>query len=87
MHIFEPIETVRHWFMGETLHKFNGSVCVLNLVEGEEAEVVSPNNAFEPYVVHYAETFIVPANVGDFIIRPTEKSKGKTLATIKAYVR
>lgn len=87
LHIFEPIETVRHWFTGETLHKSNGSVCVLNLVEGEEAEVVSPHNAFEPYVVHYAETFIVPANVGDFIIRPTEKTKGKTLATIKAYVR
>lgn len=87
LHIFEPIETVRHWFTGEVCHKANGSVCVLNLVEGEEAEVVSPCGAFAPYVVHYAETFIVPAEVGDFILRPTEKTKGKKLATIKAYIR
>lgn len=87
LHEFEPIETVRHWFTDATLHKGNGSVCVLNLVEGEEAEVVSPTDAFAPYTVHYAETFIVPANVGDFIIRPTEKSKDTRLATIKAYIR
>jgi hypothetical protein len=37
---------------------------VLNLVEGEEAVVESPSGAFAPYVVHYAETFIVPAAVG-----------------------
>ena len=87
LHINEPIETVRHWFCDEVYHKANGSVCVLNLVEGEEAEVISPDNSFEPYVVHYAETFIIPENVGDFIIRPTEKTKGKRLATIKAYIR
>ncbi|MGN1349331.1 MAG: class I mannose-6-phosphate isomerase [Acutalibacteraceae bacterium] len=87
LHIFEPIETVRHLFTDEVYHKANGSVCVLNLVEGEEAEVISPDGSFEPYVVHYAETFIVPANVGDFIIRPTEKTKGNKLATIKAYIR
>ncbi|MGN1444614.1 MAG: class I mannose-6-phosphate isomerase [Acutalibacteraceae bacterium] len=87
LHIFEPIETVRHWFTDAVLHKANGSVCVLNLVEGEEAEVISPNDSFEPYVVHYAETFIVPSNVGDFIVRPTGKTKGNKLATIKATIR
>ncbi len=35
LHIFEPIETVHHWFAAETLHKSNRSVCVLNLVAGE----------------------------------------------------
>ncbi|MGN0526655.1 MAG: class I mannose-6-phosphate isomerase [Acutalibacteraceae bacterium] len=87
LHIFEPIETVRHWFTGDVLHKANGSVCVLNLVEGEEAQVRSPYGIFESYTVHYAETFIVPSNVGDFIISPTEKTKGQKLATIKAYIR
>lgn len=87
LHINEPIETVRHWFTDEVYHKANGSVCVLNLVEGEEAVVVSPDHSFEPYVVHYAETFIIPENVGDFVIKPTEKTKGKKLATIKAYIR
>ncbi|MGN1328096.1 MAG: class I mannose-6-phosphate isomerase [Eubacterium sp.] len=87
LHINEPIETIRHWFTDEVYHKANGSVCVLNLVEGEEAEVISTDDSFEPYIVHYAETFIVPANVGDFIIRPTKKTKGIRLATIKAYIR
>lgn len=69
------------------LHKSDRSVNVLNLVEGEEAEIISPDNSFEPFVVHYAETFILPADAGDYIIRPTQKTKGKKLATIKAYVR
>lgn len=87
LHIFEPIETRRYRFTSPTLHKANGSVCVLNLVEGEEAEVVSPTNAFQPYVVHYAETFIVPAGAGDFILRPTAKSTGTLLSAVKAFIR
>lgn len=87
LHEREFIETRRHWFTKEVLHHTGGSVNVLNLVEGSEAEVVSPDGYFEPFTVHYAETFIVPAGVGDYIIRPTEKSKGCQLATIKATVR
>jgi hypothetical protein len=56
-------------------------------VEGEEAVVESPSRAFEPFVVHYAETFIVPASVGIYTIRPYGLSEGKQCATIKAYVR
>lgn len=87
LHEIEFIETRRHWFDADVLHKANGSVCVLNLVEGSEAEVVSTDGSFEPFEVHYAETFIVPASVGDFIIRPTSRSQGEKLATVKAYVR
>lgn len=87
LHKREFIETRRHFFSEPVLHKNDGSVCVLNLVEGEEAEVISPDGKFEPYTVHYAETFIVPDSAGDFIIQPTQKSKGTQLATIKAYVR
>ena len=50
---------------------------VLNLVEGEEVVVESPTNAFKPFVVHYAETFIVPASVGEYTITPCGKSVGK----------
>ena len=57
---------------------------MLNLVEGQEAVVESPDRAFEPFVVHYAETFIVPAAVGPYTIRPTREGRH---ATIKAYVR
>jgi hypothetical protein len=56
-------------------------------VEGEEALVESPTGAFTPFVVHYAETFIVPAHVGAYTIRPHGLSEGKTCATLKAYVR
>lgn len=87
LHEREFIETRRHWFEKEVFHNTNGSVNVLNLVEGEEAEVVSPTGKFEKFTVHYGETFIIPANVGDYIIRPTEKTHGERLATIKALVR
>lgn len=87
LHELEFIETRRHWFDKEVEHYTNGSVNVLNLIEGEEAIVKSPVNAFEPFVVHYAETFIVPANVGHYVISPYGLSEGKQIATIKASVR
>ncbi len=87
LHEREFIETVRHWFYKPVLHKTNGSVNVLNLVEGEEAIIESPTNSFEPFIVHYAETFIIPECVNEYIIRPHGPSEGKTIATIKAFVR
>lgn len=87
LHDREFIETRRHWFDRPVLHNTGGGVNVLNLVEGREAIVESPSGAFEPFIVHYAETFIVPASVGDYTVRPFGESEGKTCATIKAYVR
>lgn len=87
LHEREFIETRRHWFRKKVLHNTNGGVNVLNLVQGEEAIVESPGHRFEPFVVHYAETFIVPAQVGEYTIAPYGKSEGQELATIKAYVR
>jgi mannose-6-phosphate isomerase class I len=81
------IETRRHWFTKKTEHNTNGIVNVLNLIEGREAIVESPSNAFEPYIIHYAETFIVPAEVGAYTIRPHGESEGKQCATMKAFVR
>lgn len=87
LHEREFIETRRHWFTETVHHTTQGSVNVLNLVEGEEAVVESPTGEFEPFVVHYAETFIIPESVKDYTIRPHGPSVGKKLATIKAYVR
>lgn len=87
LHPNEFIETRRHWFTKPVTHHTNNSVNVLNLIEGEEAIIESPNGAFKPFVVHYAETFIIPANVNEYIISPYDKSAGKECATIKAYVR
>ena len=87
LHEREFIETRRHWFTRKVEHDTCDGVNVLNLVEGEEAIVESPDGAFEPFVVHYAETFIIPAAVGKYTIAPHGPSVGKKLATIKAYVR
>ena len=64
------IETRRHWFTKKITHNTNAVVNVLKLIEGREAIVESPINAFEPFIIHYAETFIVPAAVGEYTIRP-----------------
>lgn len=87
LHEREFIETRRHWFTRKVEHDTHDGVNVLNLVEGEEAIVESPDGAFEPFIVHYAETFIIPAAVGRYTIAPHGPSIGKKLATIKAYVR
>ncbi|RNI22677.1 class I mannose-6-phosphate isomerase [Rufibacter latericius] len=81
------IETRRHWFTKAVPHHTQGIVNVLNLIEGTEAIVESPTQAFEPFIIHYAETFIVPAAVGAYSIRPHGEGVGKECATLKAYVR
>lgn len=87
LHEREFIETRRHWFSSAVSHDTNGGVNVINLVEGGEAVVESADGRFEPFKVHYAETFIIPASVGKYTIRPCGESEGKTIGTIKAYVR
>ena len=81
------IETRRHWFTKKVEHNTNGIVNVLNLIEGREAIVESPMNAFESFIIHYAETFIVPAAVGAYTITPHGESESKQCATLKAFVR
>jgi len=83
----EFIEVRRHWFTAPVPHDTRGTVNVLNLVEGLEAVVESPTGAFAPFVVHYAETFIIPASVGEYTIAPHGESIGQRLGTVKASVR
>ena len=85
LHELEFIETRRHWFTSPVEHDASDGVHVLNLVEGEEAIVESPSAAFEPFPVHYAETFIVPAQTGRYSIRPADGVR--ECATICAAVR
>ncbi len=87
LHEREFIETRRHWFTKITPHDTRGGVNVLNLVQGEEAVLESPEGRFEPFAVHYAETFIVPAAAGPYTIRPHGAADGHRCATIKAFVR
>lgn len=87
LHENEFIETRRHWFTKSVTHQTNNSVNVLNLIEGDKVVVESTTNAFEPFLVHYAETFIIPACVGEYKISPVNNGEEKKYATIKAYVR
>jgi len=83
LHPNEFIETRRHTFSRPVEHDTQGGVNVLNLVDGEEAVITSPTGAFAPFTVHYAETFILPACVGRYIITPLHG----TCMTIKASIR
>ncbi|MBS0001083.1 MAG: class I mannose-6-phosphate isomerase, partial [Cyclobacteriaceae bacterium] len=87
LHEREFIETRRHWFSGTVWHNRYGSVDVNCLVDGEEVIIESPDEAFEPFVVHYAEVWIMPAHLGPYTIRPFGKSTGKRCCTLKAFVR
>lgn len=87
LHEKEFIETRRHWFTKTVHHNTEGNLNVLNLVEGDCAIVESPINEFEPFIVNYAETFIIPASVGEYTITPYGDSVDKKIGTLKAYVR
>ena len=82
LHELEFIETRRHWFSKKVEHNTQGVVNVICLVEGEEIIVESPGNEFEPFMVQYAEVFIVPAIVGKYSIMPFGDSEGQECATI-----
>jgi Phosphomannose isomerase len=87
LHELEFIETKRYWFSRAVNLNTKGSVNVLNLIEGEEAIVTSPSGSFEGYAVHYGETFIMPAEIGEYTISPYGTSEGREIAVIKASVR
>ena len=87
LHEREFIATRRHWFTKPVPHHTKGGVNVLNLIEGDEALITSPEDAFAPFVLHYAETVIVPAGVGPYVVQPSGAPHACDCATIKAFVR
>jgi mannose-6-phosphate isomerase class I len=87
LHKLEFLDTHRYWFTKKVSHCTDGTVNVLNLIEGREAIVESPTGSFPPLIVHYAETFIVPAVVGEYTIRPYGVGANSRCGTIKAFVR
>lgn len=84
LHELEFIETRRYTVKTACPLETGNNVNMLNLVEGEAALIESPDGSFEPFEVHYAETFIVPASVGKYTIRP---ASDQPVAVIRAYVR
>lgn len=84
LHELEFIETRRYWIQDKVVIQTDDTVNMLNLIEGEAAVVESPSGAFEPFIVHYAETFIIPAAAVEYSIR---SENGKKIGIIRAYVR
>jgi mannose-6-phosphate isomerase class I len=85
LHELEFIETRRHWFTKPVTHETRGSVHVINLVEGDAAVIESPDGAFAPVPMSFAETVIIPASLGTY--RVTPGAGGVEHATIRASVR
>lgn len=85
LHEREFIETRRYFFDKKIKMQTMGSVNMNNLVEGKAAVIESINGEFEPYVIHYAETFIIPEHIKEYFIRPLNENE--KCGVIKAYVR
>lgn len=85
LHELEFIETRRFTFKKKTYHNCEEGFHMLNLVEGNSVVIESPKNAFNPFIVHYAETFIIPSYVKEYTMRPYNEDE--TIKVIKAYVR
>lgn len=84
LHRRQSIETHRYTVTGEVSLEMNDSVQVLNLVEGSFAVIESMKEEFEPFTVHYAETFIIPAAVGGYKIK---SAPNETISVICAWIR
>ena len=87
LHDLEFIETRRQWFNCKVYHNTENTLNVLMIIDGEQAIIESPTDAFDPFIVNFCEAFIVPANVGEYTVKPTGLSKNKKIALIKAFVK
>lgn len=84
LHEREFLDTFRISTAGEMPIPRNGSVHVMNLVEGDNALLTGKNGQFPPFELHYAETCIVPEAAGDYAIRAMD---GEPIKVIIACVR
>jgi transglutaminase-like putative cysteine protease len=64
LHELEFIETRRYTIHTEAEIKLHDAVSMCNLVDGESAEISSPDHTFEPFTVHYAESAELKMKVG-----------------------
>lgn len=90
LHELEFIETHRFTASVPTEHDASKGFHMLNVVDGPGAVITSPTSAFAPFEVHYAETFIVPAAAGRYVVTPLgagADGRGKEIKFVQAFVR
>lgn len=83
LHELEFIETIRVYTKNECVVEMNGSVQTANLVEGKEALILSTDDSFEPFTVHYAETYIIPAEVKSYILKAVDSPVTVIVAQVR----
>lgn len=83
LHEREFIETRRYTLKVQRAFTSEGSVSMCNVVDGSGAVITSPYGQFEPYEVHYAETFIIPASVRSFAMEPLDEKCIILRATVR----
>ena len=83
LHALEFIETRRYTIRKDLTLDLCGSFSMCNLVDGEAMRIESTDGSFEPYEVHYAETFILPASLGKVRMVPLSEN----VMVLRAYVR
>ncbi|MCB0583884.1 MAG: hypothetical protein KDD06_00930 [Phaeodactylibacter sp.] len=66
----DVIMLARNWFSQDITFHTHGGVNILLLVAGQAVVVESPSDAFRPFLARYGETFIIPAQIGAYRIRP-----------------
>lgn len=69
LHPREPLDTFRIRTAGAIPIRRQGSVHMMNLVEGRQARLVSREGRFPPFYLMYAETCIVPEAAGEYEIQ------------------
>jgi len=87
LHEYEFIATHRVWATKKYSDTTGYETQALNLAEGAEALIESPDGQFEPFVMHYAESVCIPALVGEYTIRPYGRSEGKEIGVVKSFVK
>jgi mannose-6-phosphate isomerase class I len=85
LHPLEPIVTHRITFTKSFVEQTKNSVTMLNLVSGSQIYVASPDHSFERQVIHFGETFIIPAAVATYQISPVVE--GEECILMQAKVR
>lgn len=83
LHEREFIETRVYTLTKPCELECEGSVSTCNVVGGKGAVIESTDGSFAPYEVHYAETFIIPASVKKFVMRPLDGETKILRATIR----
>lgn len=84
LHDREFLETTRYKFKDTVIFDMNESINVANLVEGTKMNIESMDDSFAPFEVHYAETFLMPAQINKVKLQCLDENG---CIIIKAHVR